>query len=552
MRFAAVLAQALLILPPCVAGPAVSVWPVDALVKVFPDDPPGKSRAIDRAWLIARNGHTSVQFAVRSASPIQRFDVRVALHAGLTAEIRRVGYVPVRAKPPKSPHDELARMAPGNFPDPLFEDLPFTLGANETTPIWITISAPAATAPGNYKTEVEFRSGSQTLARASFHIQVTPAIIPAKQALKVTNWFNLDETAMRQYYDLTAASGRYWDLIANVARVIAEHRQNTILTPVFALTDARLDGRSLVYDFSRLDRWIDIFTRAGAADVIEGGHLIDRAGGYNAPLRIPAFVVDNGSVRRDSLEASDPRIETHISSFLPALYGHLKEKGWLDRYVQHVLDEAHGSEPPVYLNFVKLVRKILPGVPTIDAIDQHAGLLGEACDIWVPQLGRFDDAFDAIRDHVSKGGQAWYYVCLFPQTRHMNRFIDYPLLKTRLLHWFNFRYDLTGYLHWGGNHWDGDPFTNTEPALDSGAQVLPSGDAFITYPWREKNSIHSSIRFEAMREGIEDYEILRALAVKHPDKARRIAEEAISSPTQYVRDPVAFRRLQAELYNAFR
>lgn len=552
MRFAAFLAQALLILPPCVAGPAISVWPVDSLVKVFPDDEPGKNRASERAWLIARNGHTSVQFAVRSASPLENFDIRVALHAGLSAEIRRAGYVPVRAKPPKSPDDELARMSPGKFPDPLFEDLPFTLRANETTPVWITISAPTGTAPGHYKSEIEFRSGSKTVARTSFHIQVTPAIVPARQTLKVTNWFNLDETAMRQYYDLSAAPGRYWDLIANIARVIAEHRQNTILTPVLSLTDARLNEGSVAYDFSRLDRWVEIFTRAGAADVIEGGHLIDRAGGYDTPLRIPAFVVDNGTVRRDLLEASDPRVETHISSFLPALYAHLKEKGWLDRYVQHVLDEAHGSEPPVYLNLVKLVRKTLPGVPTIDAIDQHAGLLGDACDIWVPQLGRFDDAFDAIREHVRKGGQAWYYVCLFPQTRHMNRFIDYPLLKTRLLHWFNFRYDLTGYLHWGGNHWDADPFTNTEPALDNGAEVLPSGDAFITYPWREKNSIHSSIRFEAMREGIEDYELLRVLAAQQPDRARHIAEEAISTPTHYVRDPAAFRKLQAELYKAFR
>ncbi len=121
---------------------------------------------------------------------------------------------------------------------------------------------------------------------------------------------------------------------------------------------------------------------------------------------MPAFVVEGGGVRRAALDPDDPRAEAHINSFLPALYAHLKEKGWLDRYVQHVLDEAHGTEPPVYMRYVGLLRKAMPGVNIIDAIDQTAGLLGSACDIWVPQLGKFDNAFDTIREHVNRGGQA--------------------------------------------------------------------------------------------------------------------------------------------------
>ena len=90
-----------------------------------------------------------------------------------------------------------------------------------------------------------------------------------------------------------------------------------------------------------------MFTRLGVPDVIEGSHLMDRASGYDSPIRIPAFVVQNGEVHRESIGADDPRAEVHFNSFLPALYAHLKEKGWLDRYIQHVLDEAHGADPPV-------------------------------------------------------------------------------------------------------------------------------------------------------------------------------------------------------------
>ena len=86
-----------------------------------------------------------------------------------------------------------------------------------------------------------------------------------------------------------------------------------------------------------------------------------------------------------------------------------------------------------------------------------------------------------------------------------------------------------------------------EAAIENGKQVLPAGDAFITYPWRQKNSIHSSIRLEAMREGIEDYELLRALAATNPDRAQQLARRAISGASDYVRDVPSFRRLQGEL-----
>jgi Domain of unknown function (DUF4091) len=151
---------------------------------------------------------------------------------------------------------------------------------------------------------------------------------------------------------------------------------------------------------------------------------------------------------------------------------------------------------------------------------------------------------------VKAGGEAWFYTCVFPQGRYLNRFIDYPLLKTRLLHWFNFRHGLSGYLHWGGNFWDGDPYQNTEIIINAGQDLLPPGDAFITYPWREENSIHSSIRLETMRDGIEDYELLRAAAEKDPTRARQIAAQAVPTITDYIRDVASFRRLQRELLAA--
>jgi hypothetical protein len=219
-----------------------------------------------------------------------------------------------------------------------------------------------------------------------------------------------------------------------------------------------------------------------------------------------------------------------------------------------VLDEPHGKEPDAYLRYSKIVRAAMPKVPIIDALDQEAkGWLGDAADIKVLQLGKFDNSMDLIREHVDRGGEAWYYTCLFPRGAYPNRFIDFPLLKTRLLQWLNYRFEFTGYLHWGANSWGPNPFEITELGLEVGAPAsgaLPPGDAFITYPSRATNSILSSIRLEAMREGIEDYELLKALSAHNPQRAAELARRVMSSFTTYVHDVDSFRAIQQELLTA--
>jgi hypothetical protein len=547
------LAFALLLPTAGLASSPVTVWQMDSLVKVRPDSVPASTRAAKQDWLLARNGHLNLQFAVRGESGIQALDVQVILPKELTSQVRRVGYVPVKANPPDSPAKELIGSAPGLFPDPLLEDLPFELPAAQTTAVWLTLFAPGGTPPGLYKGSASFRAGGKTIAQIPFRIRVVAASVPARQSLKVTNWLNTDEKQLSRYYDLSSSPDRYWQVMGNIAGVLAEHRQNVILTPIFELTEASVVNGAITYDFSRLDRWVETFDKAGAAQVIEGGHLLGRVSGYNSPLTVAAFVVEDGAVKRAVLDPADPRAEAHLRSYLPALHAHLKQKGWDGKYVQHVLDEAHGTEPPVYLRYVEIIRQSLPGIPTIDAIDQTAGLLGEACDIWVPQLGRFDDGLDSINQHVRQGKEAWFYTCLYPQGTYLNRFIQQPLLKTRLLHWLNYRYGFTGYLHWGGNYWTDDPLNNVDASIPSGdgkMELLPAGDAFITYPWREKSTIHSSIRLEAMRDGIEDYELLVALGKKDPAKAAALAGQTIQSLSSAIGDVDAFRRIQAELLAA--
>jgi len=539
------------------APPGLETWFVDSLMKVFPSDARGTEGIRIPEFRGARTQHLSVQLAIRSSHPLH--DVRAEvkpLEGGArgriaSVEVHRVGYVVVGSHTPDCPPGELVGVAPGWYPDPL-EDFPFDLEANHTTPIWVTIHVPADAATGVYEGSIVMRARERVIARNPFRVRVVGASVPEEMSLKLTNWFTLDDKTSRQFYGVAAFSPEWWSLVSNVARVLAAYRQNVIMTPLLTLIQPRVEGGSLAYDFTNFDRWVETFKQAGAIGYIEGSHLLDRAGSYDAPLLVPTFQIVDGKPQAASLPPDDSRVEAFLSKFLASLYAHLKDRGWDKLYLQHVLDEAHGNEVPYYGRFAALIHRQMPGVPTIDAVDaaQMPEVLQTNCDVWIPQLGRFDDQMPLINQRLESGHSVWYYTCLYPQKKYLNRLMDFPLVKVRLLPWLDFRYGFTGFLHWGGNYWTPNPMLDTQPVIDNNTELLPPGDAFIVYPDREHRTFRSSIRFETMRSGIEDYEMLKALKARDPAAADQIAAGAISSFTEYIRDVEAFRRLEQALLEA--
>jgi hypothetical protein len=534
-----------------------SVWFVDSLIKVFPGDVRGTHSLRSPEFRGARNQHVAVQLAIRSSTRLPDLRVEVKALEGRASrrisdvEVHHVGYVVVGSHTPDCPPEEVVGVAPGWYPDPL-EDFPVTVEADRTTPVWVTIHIPSDAVAGSYEGSAVVRSGGHVVARKPFRLEVVSALVPAARSLKVTNWFSLDDKTSRQFYGVAAFSPEWWTLVSNVAGVLAAHRQNVILTPLLTLIQPRVEGGKLAYDFTNFDRWVETFKQAGAIGYIEGSHLLDRAGSYDAALLVPTFQIADGKPQKLSLPPDDSRVEAFLSGFLASLDAHLKERGWNTFYFQHVLDEAHGNEIPYYGRYAALVHREMPGIPTIDAVDaaHMPEVLQTNCDVWVPQLGRFDDQMPLIDQRMQSGRAVWFYTCLYPQKRYLNRLMDFPLLKVRLLQWLDFRYGFTGFLHWGGNYWTPQPLLDTQPVIDNNTELLPPGDAFVVYPDREHLTVRGSIRFEAMRAGIEDYEMLRALKERDPAAADQIAASAVSSFTDYVRDVATFRKIEQRLLEA--
>jgi len=199
------------------------------------------------------------------------------------------------------------------------------------------------------------------------------------------------------------------------------------------------------------------------------------------------------------------------------------------------------------------VHSIRPKIGRIDAIEAPA--LRDDLEVWVPKLNHLYNWLPHYEQAREAGKEIWFYTCCHPMGVFPNRFLDMALVKTRILQWYNWRYEMSGYLHWGLNFWDDDPLHST------GNPGLPPGDCWIVYPGPDGPL--SSLRWEALRDGFEDYEYLWLLA----DTSRHVAaelkvDEASFDPSRrsdefarrlvrtmidYTRDPAELRAARDEI-----
>ena len=210
----------------------------------------------------------------------------------------------------------------------------------------------------------------------------------------------------------------------------------------------------------------------------------------------------------------------------------------------HICDEPKERCADQYRILAGIFRKYLPGIKLMDAVEIF--FIEDALDIYVPKNFYYQQnrhSFESLRDERN---ELWFYTCNQPGGRFLNRLMDSPLLNTRLLHWGNYRYNLTGYLHWAYFQMRAkqDPFEET-----SGDTWLPAGDTHIVYPGKDGPLM--CLHWLQMKCGTEDYEILRALSETNREKADTICRRAMYSFDDYIKDTDQFEEIRTELVRAY-
>ncbi len=385
---------------------------------------------------------------------------------------------------------------------------------------WSTKTIPAGTYTGNLVI---------THAEESLTIPVTLKIasvsVPENGKLRITNWFNM--VAMAKHHDVEPWSEEHWDLIKVYGKMMRSCRQTDFMVSPYLAKKHINDDGNYVFDFTETKKFIQLYFSLGFS-YIEGGMLLSREN-WGAD----EFLV---KINNKKVSALSEEGLNYIKSYYTQWYAFLKENQWTEITVQHVADEPHDRCAKDYCILSSVIRQCMPGIKLIDAVETTK--LGDAIDIWVPKSIGYIAEQENYDKHRKENTVFWYYTCCFPGGKYLNRLLDQELIRTRYLHWANYLYDFTGYLHWGFNFYDanGDnPFTGGCDKIDGHmGQILPAGDTHIVYPKGKK--VLRSVRLEAMRAGVEDYELIIMLAEKDRPKTNEIVAKCVRSFTDYTTD----------------
>ena len=497
---------------------------------------------------VVRGENATLQFVVRSQYSIT--DLRVNVSEARDGEKNLpaskagfVGFVKVGRSIWDYSRDRIVSSS-GYYPDPVIEQETINVDFGNTQPIWISIPVAVNAEKGLYKgmVTVSGRIGNKTFSMSKdYSVKVYPVTVE-KTSLWVTNWFSID-TAQLKWMNggksIVPFSEQHWEFIRTIAKKMAEYRQNVAIISPMGLSDFTYESGKWKTDFTKFDKVVDIFIKEGVIGRIEGGHIGGREGNWTSQFVVLVPNRENDPKKMfDNLPISDPRAQEFYREFIPALRDHIKEKGWDKMYIQHIADEPIPENVKSYIEIAEFVRKLAPEFKFIDAC--HSKDLGGMLDVWVPQLDYMNRDYEFYNKQQQNGKEIWFYTCLNPKFEYVNRFIELPLLRTRYMHWVNFKYNIPGYLHWGLNYWSlGDPFGEQTGIQYEGGNVLPGGDSWIIYP--KDGKLFSSIRYDAMRDGIVDYELFRMLEKKNPEAAKDIIDKVIFTFERYDNNIEAFR-----------
>ena len=174
------------------------------------------------------------------------------------------------------------------------------------------------------------------------------------------------------------------------------------------------------------------------------------------------------------------------------------------------------------------VNQLVVMAPEEELFDDGSGTGRSAVDIWVILPRQYTEYEELIRKAQAKGDQVWSYNCLVQDSFSPKWQLDYSLSNFRIQPGFiNYSLDLDGYLYWLVDNWKTleDPWTCVG---EDGFGYLYNGDGNLFYPGDDVglyDSYAPSIRAKAIRDGLQDYELLTAIEkLGQEELAREYAE----------------------------
>lgn len=390
------------------------------------------------------------------------------------------------------------------------------LKKDNVQPIWLSIKIPSNTPEGNYVATVtvntdnvyQLKLNVKVLNRTlpppsqwSFNLDFWQHPAAVARVHNVELWSDAHFELMRKYYSMLADAGQK-NITASIVDEPWGHQTYDDYPSLIKWTKKK-DG-SWMYDYSLFDKYISFVMSCGINQRINCYSMV--------PWKIAFQYYDENLGKNTVFTGAIGSVEYNIfwTSMLKDFTKHLKQKGWFS-----ITAIAMDERPmPAMQSVIKLLKQIDPEWKITLAGEYHPEIEQDIFDYCIASYHSFPDAILKKRQQQGKLS-TWYTCCT---EKYPNGFTFSPPAEHVWLGWYTAAKNMNGYLRWAYNSWP------KEPLKDSRFTAWPAGDTFQVYP-----GPLTSIRFEKLIEGIQDFEKIKILKEQYKKEGKEKEAKALEA-----------------------
>lgn len=453
-------------------------------------------------------------------------------------------------------------MAPNVVGDALIETSTVNVPQYRAQPIWFTFKIPKTIKSGLFKGYVTLKTKQFKALKYMVSLIILDIHIPDDKAYQFHLDLWINPSSIAECYQIPHWSDAHWSLIKTYLKDYATRGGKNIATTIThepwhkpwikntTISQSQFGYKSMVkwtksatgiwhFDYSNFDTYVQMAFDLGISESINAYSLTP----FRTKQKIHFY---NENTKKDEileLDIGDADYKDIWSQFLKSFKLHLLEKGWFKKTylgfdekpdeVLNLLQEIIREAAPEFLD-----RIVVAGHPEATKYAQNLSLsymffpdqpLEKKATIPVGSI---------IENRNAENKTTTFYLCAEPS--HPNTLSYSPAIEAQMIPWLALKYNTDGYLRWAYNNWTKDPFN--QPVF-----IHNQGDDYYVYPG-DAGPI-STIRWELLKEGIEDYELFKVIQAsgnvsdERLQKAVELATRSQDGRFKSVEDMVRARNL---------
>ena len=457
------------------------------------------------AW---KGEKVSLQIMVLSSENISNFSIDCtplvntkgnkinAIKARFINYVKTDKYIPDCVKHRVNEYDSLM------VADVINETKEVSINANIVQPIWVTVQIPMDCSSGLYIGKITTNTNNELTLQLKVGEHQLP--LPSDWSFDLDLWQH--PAAIARIHSVPIWSDEHFNLMKPYFQMLANAGQKNVTTsiinepwghqtyddfPTLIVWKKKKNG-DWEYDFSLFDKYVSFVMKCGINKRINCYTMIPWA------LSFKYFDENLGCDTTVQLKTNSNEYKVFWTTMLKEFTKHLKEKNWFN-ITSISVDERPLDDMKIAIQILKDVDKnwkiALAGA-------YHPEIEKDIFDYSIASKMNFGAKTLQVRKAHNK--PSTFYTCCVEESP--NGFTFSPPADNVWLSWYAASKGFTGYLRWAFNSWP------LHPSEDSRYTAWPGGDTYQIYP-----GPRTSIRFEKLIEGIQDFEkikILRADFVK--------------------------------------